>query len=176
MKWIRLRSSDEKYFNQAWAIYEQSFPVFEQRLLRDQQAAMKDEEFYFIAIVEEERVIAIVGYWIYPHFIYIEHLAVHPEVRGQKIGTKVLHELRELQKTLILEIDPPVDNISIKRLHFYENVGFKLNDYPHVHPAYRLEYKGHELKVLSYPQGISLHVFKIFRQYLNDTVMKYSER
>ncbi|MFQ7174872.1 MAG: hypothetical protein ACLRQF_24210 [Thomasclavelia ramosa] len=69
-----------------------------------------------------------------------------------------------------------MDNISIKRLHFYENVGFKLNDYPHVHPAYRLEYKGHELKVLSYPQGISLHVFKIFRQYLNDTVMKYSER
>ena len=99
MKWIRLRSSDEKYFNQAWAIYEQSFPVFEQRLLRDQQAAMKDEEFYFIAIVEEERVIAIVGYWIYPQFIYIEHLAVHPEVRGQKIGTKVLHEfLMEVTK------------------------------------------------------------------------------
>ena len=71
---------------------------------------MKDEEFYFIAIVEEERVIAIVGYWIYPQFIYIEHLAVHPEVRGQKIGTKVLHELRELQKTLILEIDPPVED------------------------------------------------------------------
>ncbi|MFQ7174873.1 MAG: GNAT family N-acetyltransferase [Thomasclavelia ramosa] len=88
MKWIRLRSSDEKYFNQAWAIYEQSFPVFEQRLLRDQQAAMKDEEFYFIAIVEEERVIAIVGYWIYPQFIYIEHLAVHPEVRGQKLEQK----------------------------------------------------------------------------------------
>ena len=126
--------------------------------------------------MHEDEVAGFCAYYKFDNFIYIEHLAVHPEVRGQKIGTKVLHELRELQKTLILEIDPPVDNISIKRLHFYENVGFKLNDYPHVHPAYRLEYKGHELKVLSYPQGISLHVFKIFRQYLNDTVMKYSER
>ena len=163
-------------FDEVFSIMKKSFPQEEMRNYEGQKALLERDDYFIKTYMHEDEVAGFCANYKFDNFIYIEHLAVHPEVRGQKIGTKVLHELRELQKTLILEIDPPVDNISIKRLHFYENVGFKLNDYPHVHPAYRLEYKGHELKVLSYPQGISLHVFKIFRQYLNDTVMKYSER
>ena len=75
---------------------------------------------------------------------------------------------------MILEINPPVDDISIRRLKFYETVGFKLNSYSHVHSPYRQNYEGHELKVLSYKNSISPEVFHEFTACLKDVVMQYA--
>ena len=191
MEWIRLTDVNNDYFKGVWAIYEQSFPIFEQRLLSDQEKAMQHEDFHFMAIVENQNVIAMMGYWDFQtakqlsptagvikgqQLQYVEHLAVHPSMRGRQIGTKVLNQLAEKGKTIILEIDPPVDNISINRLHFYEKVGFKLNDYDHVHPPYRQGYHGHDLKILSYGQTISDETFKEFNHYLKNTVMQFAQK
>lgn len=191
MEWIRLTDVENEYFKGAWEIYEQSFPIFEQRLLSDQEKAMQHEDFHFMAIVEDNNVVAMIGFWGPKpteqvsatngvingrQFQYVEHLAVHPSMRGRQIGTKVLNQLAEEGKTIILEIDPPVDSISINRLHFYEKVGFKLNDYDHVHPPYRQGNHGHDLKVLSYGQTISDETFEAFNHYLKNTVMQFAQK
>ena len=48
---------------------------------------MEHRNFSFTAIVEQQKVVAIVGYWIFNKYVYIEHLAVHPLMRGLQIGS-----------------------------------------------------------------------------------------
>ncbi|MEI3140799.1 MAG: hypothetical protein V8S34_04075 [Lawsonibacter sp.] len=50
----------------------------------------------------------------------------------------------------MLEIDPPVDELSIRRKGFYERAGFWANPFLHVHPPYR-PHSGHPLTVMTYP-------------------------
>lgn len=152
---------------------------------------MQHEDSHFMSIVEANNVIAMIGYWNFqaakqlsptagvikgPQFQYVEHLAMHPSGCGHQIGTKVLNQLAEEGKTIILEIDPPVDHISINRLHFYEKVGFKLNDYDHVHPPYRQGYQGHDLKILSYGQTISAETIEGFTHYLKNKVIQFFKK
>ena len=52
---------------------------------------------------------------------------------------------------VILEIDPPVDDISIRRLHFYERLGFVANPYQYIHPSFRKPFTPHRLVLMSIP-------------------------
>ncbi len=73
---------------------------------------------------------------------------------------------KEKRKTIILEIDPPVDEKSKRRMGFYERVGFLQNSFDHIHPPYHNGIKGHELVVMSYPEKLSISEYDLFFQYL----------
>ena len=73
---------------------------------------------------------------------------------------------KEKRKTIILEIDPPVDEKSKRRMGFYERVGFLPNSFDHIHPPYHNGIKGHELVVMSYPDKLSISEYDLFFQYL----------
>ena len=72
---------------------------------------------------------------------------------------------------MVLEIDPPVDEIARRRQGFYQRCGFAVNPYPHVHPPYRPEYPGHELVVLSSPRALPPAEYGAFACYLSAVVM-----
>lgn len=180
MNFLKITSHTDPYFNAAMAIYTASFPLFEQRTLKDQIEALKDYHYRYIAVCENDDLIAILLYWEMQHSIYIEHLAVSPALRGQNYGTKILQSFcqtnfYEKNKDIILEIDPPIDNVSIQRLNFYSKLGFKLQPFTHVHPPYRQGYTGHPLKVLSFSQDISPITYNLFNTYLKSYIMTYSE-
>lgn len=50
--------------------------------------------------------------WEAEDFIYVEHFCVLPELRGRGCGARALGLLAREGKTVILEIDPPIDEIS----------------------------------------------------------------
>ena len=79
--------------------------------------------------------------------------------------------LAEKGKTVILEIDPPVDEISLRRETFYERCGYRANIHPHVHPPYRAGFPGHELVVMSRPEKLSHAEYGEFAEYLRERVM-----
>ena len=58
-------------------------------------------------------------------------------------------------KPVILEIDPPVDDLSHRRQGFYERAGYHANPYAHVHPPYHAANRGHALVVMSYPGALT---------------------
>ena len=99
----------------------------------------------------------------------MEHLCVAPAMRNRRYGQRILEALRD--KPLILEIDPPVDNISRRRRSFYERCGFVENPYPHIHPPYHKGSAGHELVVMSYPKALAPDKYEAFREALESTVM-----
>ena len=101
----------------------------------------------------------------------MEHFAIAPELRGGGVGARALAELCGQGIPVILEIDPPVDEISIRRQHFYERCGFAKNPFPHVHPPYRKGFRGHPLVVMSAPGVLPQETYDHFAGYLQNTVM-----
>ena len=171
MEWRRLTQPEEPAFGRAMALYEASFPRHEQRLPDEQRAVLSHPEYHFIQLFDGAEFVGLLLYWEAEDFRYVEHFCVRPELRGRRYGAKALEELGRDGKTVVLEIDPPVDEISIRRQHFYERCGFARNPFSHVHPPYRKGFQGHPLVVMSAPEALSQEAYDRFAQYLQHTVM-----
>lgn len=104
--------------------------------------------------------------WETEEFIYIEHFCILPEMRGKKYGQKALELLGGERKTVILEIAPPIDDVSVRRKRFYERSGYQANRFAHVHPPYKKGFKGHDLVVMSSPDQLSEAEYRAFNSYL----------
>lgn len=171
MRFERLRTVDHPFYSDAMELYAVSFPSHEQRTPSSQEQIMGCGEYQFNLIFDEDRMAGILLCWETGDFIYVEHFCIHPEMRGRKYGERALELLKQRGKTVILEIDPPVDAISIRRKGFYERAGFQAAGVDHTHPPYREGYHGHPLVVMSYPERLTESGYQSFHQYLNAVVM-----
>lgn len=175
MDFIRLHSDTDPLFAQVFSLYEKSFPLHEQRRRSDQAAALRHPDYHCMAI-DDGGFCGLLMTWEQPEFIYVEHFAVCPERRGSGVGSRALAALCHAPQPVILEIDPPQDEISIRRRGFYERAGFCVNDTLHIHPAYRRDCAPHRLVLMSSPGPLTPALTEAFRRYLSDTVMQFSER
>ncbi|MDO5518677.1 MAG: GNAT family N-acetyltransferase [Clostridium sp.] len=175
MEFIRINTQDSYYFKKMMAIYEISFPIFEQRTLNNQIEVLQEQDYYCTAVCEEAKLVGIIWYWNLDEMKYIEHLAISPDLRGKGYGSKILKSFCEDNEKVMLEIDPPNDDISIRRLKFYSNLGFKLQDFQHTHPPYRKGYKGHSLKIMSLKTQLAEEEYEKFNAFLIERIMVYSE-
>ena len=132
MEWQRVTNTEHKGWPAMWYLYQHSFPLSEQRTIQCQIEAMQDPQYHCYGLWEHDVFIGILMYWAWDNQQYIEHFAINPQLRGQGYGSIILKKLMDNQHTIILEIDPPIDEISIKRLHFYEQLGFQMNPYQHL--------------------------------------------
>lgn len=163
---------DPMYY-EALKLYQISFPHHEQRERHSQNEIIKDHEYHFNLIYDEEVFVGLILYWEQEQFIYIEHFCILPEMRNKQYGDKTLALLAEQGKTTILEIDPPKDSISNRRKGFYERCGFVENFFTHIHPPYHSENKGHHLVIMTSPNQISKELFDTFSHYLKNRVMNH---
>jgi hypothetical protein len=75
--------------------------------------------------------------------------------------------------SVILEIDPPVDELAVRRKRFYQRLGFKTNSYAHLlHLPYREQFPPHELAVMSYPKYLTEMEYQTFQCELGKIVME----
>lgn len=176
MDFIRLHSGEDPLFVPLFSLYQSSFPLHEQRRPGDQLAALSHPDYHCMAITEDGAFCGLLMTWESPDLIYVEHFAVSPDRRGSGLGSRVLEKLRRAPQPLILEIDPPEDDISIRRRRFYERAGFVLSDIPHIHPAYRKDCASHRLALMSSPGPLTPALAGAFRRYLSGVVMAFSER
>ena len=72
---------------------------------------------------------------------------------------------------LILGIEPPVDDLTSRRLRFYESLGFVTNKHPHFQPPYHPGDQFLQLNILTYPNQISEEQYAQFSQFQKNTVM-----
>lgn len=171
MRFVRLTSEKHEMYGKTLELYGISFPSHERREAASQAKILRDEEYCFQLIYDEEAFVGIVLYWETADFIYVEHFCILPEMRNRKYGQSVLQLLGREGKAVILEIDPPVDAISVRRKAFYERCGFVENPYPHVHPPYHKGNVGHQLVLMTSPAKITQAEYDIFKDYLDRRVM-----
>lgn len=153
-------------------LYRASFPVYEQREEFCQKRVMNDREYHFNTIWDKDVFIGLILFWETEKFLYIEHFCILPEMRNKGYGKKVLEGMRQTNKAVILEIDPPVDDISFRRKVFYERLGYVANTYEHYHPAYLQGRPAHRLIVMSLYEPLTAEIYEAFYQYLTTVVMR----
>lgn len=172
MEIIRLQTDNHPLMEQARMLYAISFPRHEQRQYPSQQQIMGHEQYHYGLIMEQGAFAGLMLYWETEDFLYVEHFCILPELRGKGLGSRALALLGRQGKTVILEIDPPVDAVSVRRRQFYERAGFVVNPYRHIHPPYDANHTGHELVVMSFPTAITQAQYDAFAKRLEQTVMK----
>ena len=175
MEFLRITPSDEIRWNKVWELYESSFPSAEKRRYEDHLRALDNPHFFPMSAWENDDIIGIVFYWEWSDYRYIEYLAVNLNLRGQSFGSQILNQLRKEGHTIILEIDPLVNEISVRRLQFYERAKFSLTPYRYLHLPYRLNSNTQELLILSYPKQISKEEYNDFTNFMDSTVAMYCE-
>lgn len=172
MRFERLIDTHDERYCAARALYAASFPYHEQREDGAQAAALACADYRFELIYGGDAFVGLMLCWEAESFIYVEHFCTAPEIRGRGIGAEALALLAQSGKKIILEIDPPVDEISRRRKNFYERAGFAENPFAHVHPPYHAGFPGHPLVVMSCPRALTDEEYRAFDGYLKDVVMK----
>ncbi|WP_353168831.1 GNAT family N-acetyltransferase [Providencia sp.] len=153
-------------------LYDDAFPLYEQRSNQGRKLILRHDDYYLYYFTDNDKFVGFIGCWKIKDYFYIEHLAISGSLRGQGYGQKVLKQFCNEVGQVILEIDPVIDEVSRKRLSFYQHCGFQQNEYTHAHPSYYPENKPHELEVLSYPQAIDKETYQRFNQMLQTVVME----
>lgn len=171
MNFVRVTSPDDPMFVPAMGLYQISFPVHEQREAVSQKEILHHEDYHFDLIYAEGVFAGVLLYWETTRFLYVEHFCIDPDLRGQRCGQRALELLGRKGKTVILEIDPPGDEISVRRKAFYERCGYHANPYSHIHPPYHKGKQGHELVIMSYPRPLAQGEYEEFKAYLKAVVM-----
>ena len=97
---------------------------------------------------------------------------MHPLSRGLGIGTKLVQDILSEagNHPVILEVEPPVDKVTKRRVGFYERLGFVLNLYPHYQPPLNLTTDMVELKIMSSFKALEEEEQKAYRRILNQRV------
>lgn len=171
-------------WNEAWNLYLSSFPLCEQRPLEEHIKAMGDDSFHCNIITEDSRFVGLLMWWDWSApdgqpFRFIEHFATDATLRGGGYGGRALDMALDTAESRIvtLEIDPPQDEISVRREGFYQRHGLATNrNYQHIHPSFRASTSPHELLVMSYPRAITPEEFAEFRRYNLGHVLKYVDK
>lgn len=174
LQFIPFTSPADRGWAKAMEIYRRSFPYKEQRSEEDHIRALADPAFRAEGIWRGDEFVGILYYWHTDEWDYVEHLAICASLRGQNLGSEVFGTFCR-DRRIILEIDPPVDEISIRRLHFYRRLGFVENPHEYIHPSYRQPFEPHRLVLLSRPTPLTDDEARRFADFIRETVLRYTE-
>lgn len=131
-----LKLLETEKFDDVFAIMEESFPRDEHRPY-DEQKELLSNPYYRIYVIGDENgeIKSFAAVWQFEKFGYVEHLATSSRFRNLGLGGVMLRELRKLSENKIcLEVELPTNELSKRRIAFYERNGFYLNEYPYVQP------------------------------------------
>lgn len=169
---IRFIDVNEKTFNEVFEKMTTAFPYEERRDCFDQKECLKNSYFNFFEIYDGDTAVGFTALWDFEKFIYIEHIAIDEDKRGGGYGSKAIDLIKEkYNKPIILEAEAPVTEQQIKRIKFYNRLGFEVNDYGYEQPSYH-NAEGVPLMILSYPNLLNNSEFEEFLRETRKEVYK----
>lgn len=134
-------------------IYESSFPADERR---DYDALLQliesEPAFVVEAICCDDNVVGLITSWSFDEWRYIEHFAIDVTMRGKGVGeTTLVRFLSSDLRPVVLEVEPPIDDVTRRRVGFYERLGFVLHAaYRYIQPPYDCDKNAVELCLMTY--------------------------
>ena len=159
MRWHPVKTPKDPDFELLFQLYQSSFPIYEQRTREKQEQILSHPAYTCWALEEGDSFAGLMGLWEGEGFYYVEHFAVRPDLRGQRLGGRALEQLIARGKPVVLEIDPPEDKVSRRRQDFYERCGFQRS---HILPDFFTEHYDHPI----YEGGVLLRDMVYLRREL----------
>lgn len=155
-------------FPEIYRIMQASFPDDEYRPYEEQIALFQEPEYQIYYMPA-----GFLAVWEFESFIYIEHFAVDPSLRNNGTGSAMLQELvKQYQKPICLEVELPEDELTRRRIGFYERNGFVFNDYPYIQPPISKGKSPVPLRIMTYGKGITREKFEEMKEVLYRRVYK----
>lgn len=138
MQFQRITSVDDPALTFIKALYEDAFPPHERRDWAALLQLVPDaRDMHLDLVYTTDENIGLITWWEIDGCYFIEHFAVDSSLRGQNYGARVLdHYKEQLLGTIILEVEYPEDSFSIRRIAFYERLGYHILSLPYRQPAY----------------------------------------
>ena len=132
------------------SLYLSSFPAEERREYNELKQQLNIGECAVNRILAGEKTAGFFIVWDFTEFIYLEHFAIEPKLRGLGIGERTLALIKEnYNKPVILETELPLDETSSRRIKFYQRNGFRLLHRPYLQPSYGGVKPEVEMKLMS---------------------------
>ena len=183
-----LQFTSQSDFSEIYRIMQASFSDDEYRPYDEQLALFEKPEYriYYMSAIEMERVsnhstgnstmhaAGFLAVWEFESFTYIEHFAVDPVLRNSGTGSAMLQELvKQYQKPICLEVELPEDELTRRRIGFYERNGFVFNEYPYIQPPISKGKSPVPLRIMTYGEAITRETFEAIKNVLYRSVYKY---
>lgn len=119
-------------FDEIYAIMQEAFPKEERRNYANQKKLLENRNYCFLIRKDEGKITAFFAFWKFQTFWFGEHFAVDPSVRGKGLGGIMLDMLTQKSSVpFIIEVEPPENEITRRRIAFYQRHGFFLNNQFH---------------------------------------------
>lgn len=146
----RITRSDDQILTPLIALYEVSFPEEERREISQLKKLIDSaEQMSLNAVFFEEQFAALFIYWEMDGFYYLEHLAVQPELRNQKLGARILAWAEQnLHGLRLLEVEPDDTEMAARRIGYYKRNGYDILTKEYVQPSYRSSEDACELWIM----------------------------
>ncbi|RHQ31680.1 GNAT family N-acetyltransferase [Clostridium sp. AF27-2AA] len=182
-----LQFTSQSDFSEIYRIMQASFSDDEYRPYDEQLALFEEPEYwiYYMPAIGMERVgnhstgnstmhaAGFLAVWEFESFTYIEHFAVDPVLRNSGTGSAMLQELvRKYQKQICLEVELPEDELTRRRIGFYERNGFVFNEYPYIQPPISKGKSPVPLRIMTYGSAITQDTFEEMKRVLYQRVYK----
>lgn len=169
---------NEITFEKIYPILEESFPVTELREKEEQKRLLLDPSYrlYGVKAEGEDAYRAAIGAWDIGDFLFIEHLAVSSVHRSGGFGGKVLDQFIEWKaKPTVLEVEVPEDEMSKRRVGFYQRHQFVYNEFPYFQPPIRAGQDFLPLRIMSRPDTINQEAFERQKKLIYKIVYRLEE-
>ena len=170
----RITSTLQPEFQKFWHLYQESFPEIERKDKQGIAIALAKEQFHNELFFSNAQPVAMLTYWLYPHFCYLEYIAVHPSQKGQGTGSLILQKLLDrTTQPIILEIEHVLDETTQRRQTFYERLGFVGNpQHEHRQPPYQKGFQPLPMLLMTHPQAITAKAYKEFYHILTTEIVQ----
>ena len=114
---------------QVLAIMQEAFPPTERRTTEGQRALLLHPLYRVHTVEEDGKILGFMAAWDLQGLTFFEHFAVDSALRGRRIGGEFLDRLlRSEEKPVALEVELPEDELTRRRIAFYERHGLRLNE------------------------------------------------
>lgn len=136
---VPLHNIDGEDYRFAEKLLVDSFPSDEYRSLDQWRSYVSAHPLFTLYLIMDDHMRAgIISIWHFTDFRYVEHFATDAALRGKGYGAEVLKSIIAADdKPVVLEVEMPDNEISRRRIAFYERSGFVILPGHYVQPPYK---------------------------------------
>lgn len=148
----QVKESNDPLLDLVEKTYNSSFPEGERRhfsLLR--KLLENDPRFIMYTFFRDNTYVGFITGWKFGTFTYGEHFAIDEAARNGGIGAKAMTKFLALcDVPVVLEVEMPTEEMSKRRIGFYERLGFVLDSHLYHQPPYRAGESWLEMRLMTY--------------------------
>ncbi|MBE6645197.1 MAG: GNAT family N-acetyltransferase [Ruminococcaceae bacterium] len=152
---MKLRKATVSEFDGIYREMQKNFIPEEIRDYESAREVMKEDGYSLYHVLCDDIRVGFITVWELSEFAFVEHFVIYADFRNKGLGERTLALLKDKYDKILLEAEPPENEIKSRRISFYKRCAFHENIYEYFQPPYRKGDCGTRLVLLSYPNVLS---------------------